>query len=470
MTLKFYNTLTRKKEVFKPLHDKEVKMYACGPTVYDYPHIGNFRSFLLADLVYRYLSYKGYKVKFVMNITDIDDKTIKRSGEEGLFLKDFTEKYANIFFEGLDKLNIKRATLYPRATETIPQMIELIKRLEEKGFAYEKKDGVYYDISKFKDYGKLSKIDLSNVKTGASVDVDEYDKENPGDFALWKKSTPEELKRGIYFESPWGKGRPGWHIECSAMSTYYLGETIDIHIGGVDLIFPHHENEIAQSEGATGKTFVRYWIHGEHLLVDRTKMSKSKGNFYTLKDLEEKGFNLKALRFLYLKAHYRTQMNFTIKSLEQAEETLENLFDFMDKLKSWKSDSPDNKKVITLIEDVKSKFEREMDDNLNTPGALAAIFLFVKEVNKLIDSREISTNDAKMIYDTMLQFDEVLGILKKDIEELPEEAKKLIEERERLRKEKSFDRADRIRDKLKKEYNIALEDSPNGPRWKILKK
>ncbi|MCD6398969.1 MAG: class I tRNA ligase family protein, partial [Candidatus Aenigmarchaeota archaeon] len=266
------------------------------------------------------------------------------------------------------------------------------------------------------------------------------------------------------------KGRPGWHIECSAMSTYYLGETIDIHIGGVDLIFPHHENEIAQSEGATGKTFVRYWIHGEHLLVDRTKMSKSKGNFYTLKDLEEKGFDLKALRFLYLKAHYRTQMNFTIKSLEQAEETLENLFDFMVKLKSWKSNSPDNKKVITLIEDVKSKFEREMDDNLNTPGALAAIFLFVKEVNKLIDSREISTNDAKMIYDTMLQFDEVLGILKKETEELPEEAKKLIEERERLRKEKSFDRADRIRDKLKKEYNIALEDSPNGPRWKILKK
>lgn len=470
MTLKFYNTLTRKKEVFKPLHDKEVKMYACGPTVYDYPHIGNFRSFFLADIIYRYLLYKGYKVKFVMNITDIDDKTIKRSGEEGLSLKDFTEKYANIFFEGLDKLNIKRATLYPRATETIPQMIELIKRLEEKGFAYEKKDGVYYDISKFKDYGKLSKIDLSNVKTGASVDVDEYDKENPGDFALWKKSTPEELKRGIYFESPWGKGRPGWHIECSAMSTYYLGETIDIHIGGVDLIFPHHENEIAQSEGATGKTFVRYWIHGEHLLVDRTKMSKSKGNFYTLKDLEEKGFDLKALRFLYLKAHYRTQMNFTIKSLEQAEETLENLFDFMDKLKSWKSNSSDNKKVITLIEDVKSKFEREMDDNLNTPGALAAIFLFVKEVNKLIDSMEISTNDAKMIYDTMLQFDEVLGILKKETEELPEEARKLIEERERLRKEKSFDRADRIRDKLKKEYNIALEDSPNGPRWKILKK
>ncbi len=470
MTLKFYNTLTRKKEVFKPLHDKEVKMYACGPTVYDYPHIGNFRSFFLADIIYRYLLYKGYKVKFVMNITDIDDKTIKRSGEEGLSLKDFTEKYANIFFEGLDKLNIKRATLYPRATETIPQMIELIKRLEEKGFAYEKKDGVYYDISKFKGYGKLSKIDLSNVKTGASVDVDEYDKENPGDFALWKKSTPEELKRGIYFESPWGKGRPGWHIECSAMSTYYLGETIDIHIGGVDLIFPHHENEIAQSEGATGKTFVRYWIHGEHLLVDRTKMSKSKGNFYTLKDLEEKGFDLKALRFLYLKAHYRTQMNFTIKSLEQAEETLENLFDFMDKLKSWKSNSSDNKKVITLIEDVKSKFEREMDDNLNTPGALAAIFLFVKEVNKLIDSMEISTNDAKMIYDTMLQFDEVLGILKKETEELPEEARKLIEERERLRKEKSFDRADRIRDKLKKEYNIALEDSPNGPRWKILKK
>lgn len=462
--LKLYNTLTRKKEVFKPLEEGKVKFYACGPTVYDYPHIGNFRSFFLADLIYRYLTYKGYEVKFVMNITDIDDKTIKRSGEEGVTLKEFTERYTKIFFEGLEALNIKRATVYPRATETVPQMIELIKKLMEKGYAYERKDAVYYDISKFKDYGKLSKIKLEDIKAGARVNVDEYDKEHPADFALWKKSTPEEIERGIYFDSPWGKGRPGWHIECSTMSMHYLGETIDIHSGGVDLIFPHHENEIAQSEAATGKPFVRYWVHGEHLLVNGEKMSKSKGNFYTLKDLMDMGYEPLALRLLFLKAHYRTQMNFTLEELKKAEETLKGLWDFVDRIREWKG-GEDNPEVKSLIEKAVKKFEEYMDDDLNTPGALASVFEFVHEVNKLMNENKLSKENAKEIYRTMLNFDKVFGILKIKKKSLPEWAKKLIEEREKLRKEKRYEEADKIREELKKK-GIIIEDTPHGPRWR----
>jgi len=462
--LKLYNTLTRKKEVFKPLEEGKVKFYACGPTVYDYPHIGNFRSFFLADLIYRYLTYKGYEVKFVMNITDIDDKTIKRSGEEGVTLKEFTERYTKIFFEGLEALNIKRATVYPRATETVPQMIELIKKLMEKGYAYERKDAVYYDISKFKDYGKLSKIKLEDIKAGARVNVDEYDKEHPADFALWKKSTPEEIERGIYFDSPWGKGRPGWHIECSTMSMHYLGETIDIHSGGVDLIFPHHENEIAQSEAATGKPFVRYWVHGEHLLVNGEKMSKSKGNFYTLKDLMDMGYEPLALRLLFLKAHYRTQMNFTLEELKKAEETLKGLWDFVDRIREWKG-GEDNPEVKSLIEKAVKKFEEYMDDDLNTPGALASVFEFVHEVNKLMNENKLSKENAEEIYRTMLNFDKVFGILKIKKKSLPEWAKKLIEEREKLRKEKRYEEADKIREELKKK-GIIIEDTPHGPRWR----
>ncbi|MCK4634760.1 MAG: cysteine--tRNA ligase [Candidatus Aenigmarchaeota archaeon] len=464
--IKLYNTLTRKKEEFKPIEEGKVRFYACGPTVYDFPHIGNFRSFLLADIIYRYLTYRGYQVNFVMNITDIDDKTIKKSEEEGLTLKEFTEKYTKIFFDGLDSMNIKHASLYPRATETVPQMIELIKKLMEKGLAYDRKDAVYYDISKFKDYGKLSRVNLEEMKTGARVDVDEYDKDNPADFALWKKSTPEEIERGICFESPWGKGRPGWHIECSTMSTNNLGETIDIHSGGVDLIFPHHENEIAQSEGATGKKFVNYWVHGEHFLVDGEKMSKSKGNYYTLRNLIDKGFSPAALRFFFLKAHYRTQMNFNLEELKKAEETLKNLWDFMDKLNEWK-DGEENTKVDHIIEEAKLNFEKEMDDDLNTPGAIAAIFDFVRKINKLMDKGEISGGNSEKIYDTMIGFDQVLGVLEKEKKELPEWAKELIEKRKRLRKEKKWERADQVRDELK-EKGIIVEDTPQGPRYRYI--
>ena len=464
--IKLYNTLTRKKEEFKPIEEGKVRFYACGPTVYDFPHIGNFRSFLLADIIYRYLTYRGYQVNFVMNITDIDDKTIKKSEEEGLTLKEFTEKYTKIFFDGLDSMNIKHASLYPRATETVPQMIELIKKLMEKGLAYDRKDAVYYDISKFKDYGKLSRVNLEEMKTGARVDVDEYDKDNPADFALWKKSTPEEIERGICFESPWGKGRPGWHIECSTMSTNNLGETIDIHSGGVDLIFPHHENEIAQSEGATGKKFVNYWVHGEHFLVDGEKMSKSKGNYYTLRNLIDKGFSPAALRFFFLKAHYRTQMNFNLEELKKVEETLKNLWDFMDKLNEWK-DGEENTKVDHIIEEAKLNFEKEMDDDLNTPGAIAAIFDFVRKINKLMDKGEISGGNSEKIYDTMTGFDQVLGVLEKEKKELPEWAKELIEKRKKLRKEKKWERADQVRDELK-EKGIIVEDTPQGPRYRYI--
>jgi len=465
--LNFYNTLTRKKETFRPIEKGKVRMYACGPTVYDYPHIGNFRSFLLSDLIHRYLLYKGFEVKFVMNITDIDDKTIKRSSEEGLTLKEFTRKYEKIFFDGLDYMNIKKASLYPRATETVPQMIELIKKLVEKGMAYDRKDAVYYEISKFKSYGKLSGINPEDMKAGARVEVDEYDKENPADFALWKKSTPEEIERGIFFDSPWGRGRPGWHIECSTMSTCNLGETIDIHSGGVDLIFPHHENEIAQSEGATGKPFVNYWIHGEHLLVNGEKMSKSKGNFYTLKDLTEKSYNPKSLRFAFLKAHYRTQMNFTLEELKKSEETLKGLWDFMDRLKEWAAEGKGDQKAKKLIEKVKKGFEKEMDDDLNTPGALAIVFSFVSEVNKLMDERKLSKADSKAFYDTMKKLDQVLGILEAEKKELPDWARELVEKRERLRKERKWKEADEVRNELLKK-GIVVEDTPQGPRYRYV--
>ncbi|MGD9775421.1 MAG: cysteine--tRNA ligase, partial [Methanosarcina sp.] len=315
--LQVYNTLTRNKETFKPLKEGEVSIYACGPTVYNMPHIGNYRTFLLADTVVRTLQYLGYKVKLVMNITDIDDKTIRDSKAAGMSLKDFTDKYSAEFFKGLDMLNIKRASAYPRATENVDGMIELAQKLIEKGLAYEKGGSVYYRISGFPDYGKLSKLDFDSIRIGASVDVDEYDKDNPRDFALLKASAPEEIERSIYYESPWGKIRPGWHIECSVMAMNSFGPTLDIHIGGVDLIFPHHENEIAQSEGATGIPFVRHWVHGEHLIVEGEKMSKSKGNVFTLPEIVEM-YGGEVVRFMFLSVHYRKKLDYSETFAENA--------------------------------------------------------------------------------------------------------------------------------------------------------
>jgi cysteinyl-tRNA synthetase len=469
--LRFYNTLTRKKEIFKPLKKEQVGIYSCGPTVYDFAHIGNFRSYLFADLLRRYLEYKGFKVKQIMNITDIDDKTIKRSKEEKMKLKDFTEKYTKEFFKDIKTLNIKKAFKYPRATDHIKEMIKMVEILEKKGFAYEKNHSVYFDISKFKDYGKLSKINLKKIKPGARVDLDEYEKKAPGDFTLLKRSTLDELKRGIFYQTKWGKVRPGWHLECSVMSMKYLGKSFDIHTGGVDLIFPHHENEIAQSEAFSGKKFVNFWLHNEHLIVEGKKMSKSLGNYYTLRDLLKKDYPPLAIRYLLLATHYRQKLNFTFEGLEAAKNSLERLKEFIRKLKSQKARgkiTTKNSKIIkNLILKTKKDFEEALDDDLNISKALAAIFNLVKKTNKLIDKEKIASQQAKKVYQLMKKFDKVLGLnLRKEKKiVLPKEIKNLLEKREKYRQKKQWEAADKIRQKIEK-MGYKIEDTKEGPKIK----
>jgi len=459
--LELYNTLTRKKEVFKPIKKGQVGMYSCGPTVYNFAHIGNFRNYVSVDLLKRYLKYKRYKVKHVMNITDIDDKTIRDSAKEGLNLKKFTEKYTKAFFEDVKALNIEKANIYPKATEHIKDMIEFTKVLVKKGYAYEKLNSVYYDISKFKGYGKLSRVDLSQMKAGARVDLDEYEKDHPGDFTLLKRSKLDELKRGIYYDTEFGKVRPGWHLECSVMSMKYLGANFDIHTGGVDLIFPHHENEIAQSEAYSGKKFVNYWIHNEHLIVDGKKMSKSLGNFYTLRDLLKKGYDPIAIRYLLLGAHYRQKLNFTFKSLEAAKKAIEKLNNFIFVLKGMNC-KEDVGNIDELIKEAKAAFELKMDDDLNISSALGVIFDFMRDVNKL----HLSKKDALNVISLMNDFNKVLGVIDfKEKEKIPAGIKKLIEEREEARKKKDWKKADKIRAELRKK-GIELTDTPEGVRWK----
>jgi len=470
--MKIYNTLTRQLELFKPLEDNHVRMYCCGPTVYNYAHIGNFRAFTFYDILRRTLQHKGYKVTFVMNLTDVDDKTIKGSQAEGIPLKEFTERYTKIFFEDLETLNIKKADIHPKATEHINEMVSLIKRLINLGHAYKGGDGsIYYNVSSFKEYGKLSHMDLNQLKAGASgrVRVDEYTKDQVQDFALWKAWTPED--GDVYWDTELGRGRPGWHIECSAMSLKYLGESFDIHAGGVDLIFPHHENEIAQSEGATGKPFVKYWMHNAHILVNGQKMSKSLGNFFTLRDLLNKGFKPEAIRYLLISSHYREQLNLTFQGLEAAQNSVDRIFEFMKKLESIKSEF-NNPEVKEIIESAKEKFDLALDNDLNTPQALAVIFEFIKEVYKLISENRIGVDNAREVKKAMYYFDEVIGILdymkKKEakIQITKEEIERLIKEREEARKRKDFKKADEIRAILK-EKGIILEDTKEGTTWKI---
>lgn len=458
--LKLFNTLTRKIEIFKPLKKGQVTMYNCGPTTYFYVHIGNCRAFLIADLLRRYLEYKGYKVKQVMNITDVDDKTIRDSQKKGISLKKFTERYTKAFFEDLKTLNIKPAHVYPKATEHIKDMVKLILELKKKGYTYESEGSIYYKISKFKDYGKLSKINIGELKSGARIKQDEYGKEDAHDFALWKAW--DESDGDVFWETELGKGRPGWHVECSAMSMKYLGKTFDIHTGGVDLIFPHHENEIAQSEAATGKPFVKYWVHNEYILVDNKKMSKSLGNFYLLRDLLKKGYGPKAVRYLLLSTHYRQPLNFTLKGVDATKAAIERLQNFIDHLNSIKG-TKNNKKLNSLIKKVKKEFEEHMDSDLNISSALASIFEFSKEMYKL----KISKTDAQKIIKIMKKFDSILGILSFEKQELDKDIKELIEEREEARKKKDWAKADAIRAKLK-EQGIVLEDTPQGVRWKKL--
>ncbi len=462
--MKIFNTMGRKLEEAK--FDEEVKMYTCGPTVYNFVHIGNLRAFITYDLVKRYLKYKGYKVKHVMNITDIDDKTLRDSKKEGIPLYVFTSRYLNAFIEDLNKLKISMPDVVSGATQNIEEMVQLIQKLIDKGYAYVAEDGIYFSIEKFKDYGKLSQIDLKNL-TKHRINSDEYDKENISDFALWKAWKPEEgdvfwnAEFEINGEKKVIKGRPGWHIECSTIAMKYLGETIDIHMGGVDLIFPHHENEIAQSEAATGKQFVRYWIHNAHLLVNNQKMSKSLGNFYTLRDLEKRGYNPLAFKLLVLKTHYRSLLNFTFDALEAAQKTLERLQGFYDSLESIDGTGVEIEK---LISEYKKKFEEHMDNDFDTPNAMATLFEFISEVNKLIAENKLSKENAIEVKKFLDEIDSVFGLLEKEFE-IPEEVQKLIEEREEARKAKDFKKADEIREKIRK-LGFIVEDTPEGPKVK----
>lgn len=467
--LQVYNTLTREKEIFKPVKEGEVSIYACGPTVYNMPHIGNYRTFLMTDNIARTLEYFGYRVKLVMNITDIDDKTIRDSKAAGMSLKDFTDKYTAEFFKGLDLLNIKRASLYPRATENVEGMIELARELIDKGLAYEKGGSVYYRISGFPDYGKLSKIDFDNIIIGASVDVDEYDKDNPRDFALLKASAPEEIEREIYYESPWGKIRPGWHIECSAMAMNSFGPTLDIHTGGVDLIFPHHENEIAQSEGATGKPFVRNWIHGEHLIVEGEKMSKSKGNVFTLPEIVEK-YGGEVVRFMFLSVHYRKKLDYSEAFAENAKnnylrlkETLDNL-EFA--LKGAEDEAyPGDLETLETLPELESQFRQALEDDFNTPKALTVFRELSRAANVYLESgknREV----LDKICSLYRQFSDVLGLFAQTgKEEIPEEVVRLVEEREAARKKKDWEASDALREKIKA-LGYVVQDTKEGPNVK----
>ncbi len=457
MALQFFNTLTRRKEEFVPLNPPRVGMYTCGPTVYNFVHIGNLRAFVSQDLVRRYLEYKGHEVKHVMNITDVEDKIICAIREKLQSLQEFTEFYTQAFFRDLDILNIRHAHVTPRATEHIPEMITLIETLIAKNHAYVADDGsVYYSIKSFKGYGKLSHLDLDGLQLGARVKHDEYAKESVADFAVWKAWDEED--GDIKWASPWGMGRPGWHIECSVMSMKHLGESFDIHCGGEDLIFPHHEDEIAQSEAGTGKPFVRCWLHNAHLLVEGKKMSKSLGNFYTLRDILAKGWTGRDVRFVLMSAHYRDPLNFTFDGLQAARSALQRMDEFLLKLQEiGRSGSSPTASVDQLV----AQFDSALDDDLNISGALGALFEFIRDANK----RSLTTNEAAAVHAAWQRFDTVLGFGMPARSEVPPEIQQLVEERQAARKSKDFKRSDEIRDQLAAQ-GWAIEDTPQGPRAK----
>ncbi len=460
----FFNTLTRKKETFNPLESGKVKMYTCGPTVYDFAHIGNFRAFVFEDLLKRWLLHRKFKVTHVMNLTDIDDKTIMGSQKEGIPLNQFTDFYVKAFFDDIKALNIENADVYPKATNHIPEMVALIKALMAKGFAYKGEDSsIYFSVCKFPDYGKLSHIKVDELKVGSRVSQDEYAKEEAQDFALWKAWTPDD--GDVFWETELGKGRPGWHIECSAMSMKYLSQTFDIHCGGVDNMFPHHENEIAQSESATGKRFVKYWMHNEHLQVEGKKMAKRFGNFYTLRDLLTKGYDPISIRYLLMSTHYRQQFNFTFEGLESAKSAIERLRNFVRRLHEAEGKGSKGK-VTTLTEKLKACFEGSMDDDLNIGTALSSLFDFVREINSLLDVNEVNKEESAKIIKVIMQIDDVLGVIGKvEVEEaLPKEIDLLLQKREVARKTKNWKEADSIRAQLKT-MGIVLEDTAQGVRW-----
>ncbi|HZM86830.1 MAG TPA: cysteine--tRNA ligase [Blastocatellia bacterium] len=461
--LKLRNTLTRSLEEFTPLEGNTVRMYACGPTVYDYGHIGNFRTFVSVDVLRRYLKYLGYQVRHIMNITDIEDKIIRGMLASGKSLEEFTGFYTQEFLNDCDALNIERVEVMPFATKHLPQMIELMKRLDDNGHTYRSDGSLYYSISSFAGYGKLSGLKLEGNIAGARVDVDEYEKADARDFVLWKAAKEEGEPR---WPSPFGEGRPGWHLECSAMSMEYLGESFDIHCGGVDLIFPHHENEIAQSEGATAKPFVRFWAHTEFLLVEGEKMAKKKGNYYTVRQLIEKGHSPMAIRYLLLSVPYRTQLNFVLDGLRGAETALEGLRNFRRRVEDFAGESGSHPRAQEIVKRAREAFEAGMNDDLNTSKALAAVFEFRRDVNTAMDAGEFGADDRGIVLELLARIDSVLGVLgNEQVRMLDPEIEAKIEQRNEARRSRDFKLADQIRDELAA-GGIILEDTPQGTKWK----
>ncbi|MBA2525099.1 MAG: cysteine--tRNA ligase [Pyrinomonadaceae bacterium] len=463
--LKFHNTLSGKIEEFQPIRQGEVRFYYCGPTVWDYGHVGNFRSAVAADIVRRYLEFKGYKVTHVMNITDVEDRIIAKSQEAGLSIDDYTAKYIEALWEDAGALGCKRPDIVPRATRHIPEMVDLIERLLANDHAYKSDGSIYYRISSFPEYGKLSKINFAGNIVGGSerVDTDKYEKEDARDFALWKEPANETEPS---WDSALGRGRPGWHIECSAMSMKYLGETFDIHAGGIDLVFPHHENEIAQSEGATGKQFVNYWLHFEHLRVEGETMSKSKGNYFTLRDLTAKGHSPRGIRYFLLSVPYSKQLNLTFDALRGAEKTVESLRDFHARLSEARTEPGLNANLHEATERALQEFEEGMDDNLNTSVALAAIHDLTRDVNTALARKKLGADNKRELLELFSRFDLVLNIFGEDpAESLDNEIQSLIDQRQEARRRRDFGRADALRDVLV-QRGIVLEDTKDGVRWK----
>ncbi len=496
MALRFHNTLSGRVEDFVPIAGNHVGIYTCGPTVYDFAHIGNYRTFVFQDILRRYLKYRGYEVRHVMNLTDVDDKTIRNSKAAGMALRDYTAKFIAAFEIDRQLLSLETPEVIVRATDHIDEMVKMIQTLAEKGYSYSSEGSEYFRVSQFKDYGKLSKIDVSGMRAGARVDSDEYEKDNARDFVLWKAAKEDEPR----WETPLGPGRPGWHIECSVMSMKYLGETFDIHSGGSDLIFPHHENEIAQSEAATGKPFVRYWLHAEHLMVNGEKMAKSQGNFYTLRDLIAKGYKPSAIRYLLASAHFRMPLNFTFDGLVQASQSIQRIRNFRYRLTKEKFPAGEHPQLRERAESARQKFEEALDDNLNTAAALAAVFDLVRDGNTAMDRGEFAEGDSAPFLDVLERWDRIFAVLEdNDHEKLKQlgfitaretageatgvapgngdrgtalmetlgeqEIENQIAARENARLQRNFARADEIRDELLK-AGVILEDTKAGTRWK----